>query len=61
MLDSFGPVVEVGKGGVEYWGNKSSWSDCFEVRSPVIGTYGGWNEWAKANEKFLFFRIVFLV
>ncbi|KAE8454404.1 hypothetical protein EG329_000026 [Mollisiaceae sp. DMI_Dod_QoI] len=57
-LESFGPQVGVNftrasngvVDGVEYWGNATSWSDCFEVRAPGSRS-GFWGEWVRGNRE----------
>ncbi|KUJ09805.1 uncharacterized protein LY89DRAFT_740874 [Mollisia scopiformis] len=57
-LESFGPQVGTnfttdGNGvitGSDYWGNATSWSDCFVVRAP--GSRNGfWSEWVESNRR----------
>jgi len=57
-LESFGPQVgtnfTLSPQGVimssDYWGNETSWSDCFIVRAP--GSRNGfWSEWVESNRK----------
>lgn len=55
-LESFGPQVGTNftysENGVitgsEYWGNETSWSDCFTVRAPGSRS-GFWREWLQSN------------
>ena len=59
-MDSIGPAVNVnGTFGtdssgnqyytsVAYWGNSTSWSDCFTLTSPTSGN-GFWSEWVQQN------------
>jgi hypothetical protein len=65
FLDSFGPEVATnqtfGKDrygmndtiSTEYWGNATSWSDCFAVEAPRSGD-GWWGEWIAQNKGRLF-------
>lgn len=57
-LESFGPQVgtnfTTSANGVitasDYWGNETSWSDCFIVRAP--GSRNGfWEDWVESNRK----------
>ncbi|PMD34194.1 hypothetical protein L207DRAFT_534548 [Hyaloscypha variabilis F] len=62
FLDSFGPEVntnqtfEVDPDGFnhtftsQYWGNSTSWSDCFVVENPRSGN-GWWSEWVEQNRR----------
>jgi hypothetical protein len=65
-IDGFGPVVptNVTYGGSEatggqyiistdYWGNSTSWSDCFEVQA-LTSVSGFWDLWVKANSHSLY-------
>jgi hypothetical protein len=59
-LDSFGPAVLVNGtwtsddwgdnvvNGTQYWGNATSWSDCFVLTAPTSENEF-WNEWVQAN------------
>jgi hypothetical protein len=66
FIDGFGPVVptNVTYGGSEatggqyitstdYWGNSTSWSDCFEVQA-LSSVSGFWDLWVKANSHSLY-------
>jgi hypothetical protein len=65
FLDSFGPEVVTNQTfgrdefnmnitvGTEYWGNATSWSDCFAVGAPRSGN-GWWGEWVAQNRGRLF-------
>jgi hypothetical protein len=57
-LESFGPQVGTNftyspQGVItasEYWGNETSWSDCFRVRAPGSRS-GFWGEWVESNRR----------
>lgn len=65
FLDSFGPEVVTNQTfgrdsygynstrSSEYWGNATSWSDCFAVEAPRSGD-GWWGEWVEQNRGALF-------
>jgi hypothetical protein len=65
FMDSIGPAVKVngtvnsdGFGGeyyttVDYWGNASSWSDCFTLASPTSGD-GFLSDWMVQNRASIF-------
>jgi len=61
FIDSFGPVVpsnttldnEGYVSSVDYWGNSTSWSDCFTVTAPRSGS-GFWNQWVTQNKHSLY-------
>jgi hypothetical protein len=51
-VDSIGPPVQVNftaTGKPEYWGNATSWSDCFTLTSPTSSN-GFWHEWFQIQE-----------
>ncbi|KAE9379426.1 hypothetical protein N431DRAFT_478451 [Stipitochalara longipes BDJ] len=60
FLDSFGPEVNTNQTykvdpdgfnhtfSSQYWGNSTSWSDCFVVENPRSGN-GWWTEWVEQN------------
>ena len=64
-LDSFGPAVWVNGTwtsdnygddivkGAQYWGNATSWSDCFVLTAPTSAD-GFWSEWVQANKGSLY-------
>jgi hypothetical protein len=59
-MDSIGPLVGVNGTfatdqfgseyytSVDYWGNTTSWTDCFTLASPTSGD-GFWSEWVEQN------------
>jgi len=60
FIDSFGPMVSTNQTygedsygynntlSTQYWGNSTSWSDCFVVENPKSGN-GWWSEWVEQN------------
>lgn len=60
FIDSFGPVVTTNQTfgldrngynetvASQYWGNATSWSDCFTLQAPRSGD-GWWSEWVAQN------------
>ena len=64
-MDSIGPAIavnrttDVGMVGnvdftsVDYWGNTTSWRDCFTLTSPTSGN-GFWREWVQWNRRSIY-------
>jgi hypothetical protein len=60
FMDNFGPRVNTNQtfkvdsdgynhtASTQYWGNATSWSDCFELENPRSGD-GWWSEWVAQN------------